>query len=173
MKAIHGGKAKNDKIDAFKIATLLRGGSLPQAYVYPRRDEGHSRSAAPTTPPGAPARQLLAHIQNTHHQYNLPPSLSAIAYKANRDGVAEVFDEPERRKSMEVDFTLIDHYDELIRDLELHLVRQSQAARSRHLSPSADRSPASARSWRSRSSTRSTTSVASRGSRTSSPTPGS
>ncbi len=35
MKAIHGAKAKNDKLDAFKIATLLRGGNLPKAYVYP------------------------------------------------------------------------------------------------------------------------------------------
>jgi transposase len=35
MKAIHGGKAKNDKIDAQKIAVLLRGGMLPPAYVYP------------------------------------------------------------------------------------------------------------------------------------------
>ncbi len=35
MKAIHGGKAKNDWIDALKIATLLRGGMIPQAYVYP------------------------------------------------------------------------------------------------------------------------------------------
>jgi hypothetical protein len=34
-KAIHGGKAKNDKIDAHKTAVLLRGGMLPQAYVYP------------------------------------------------------------------------------------------------------------------------------------------
>jgi transposase len=34
MKAIHGGKAKTDKIDAHKIAVLLRGGMLPQAYVY-------------------------------------------------------------------------------------------------------------------------------------------
>jgi transposase len=33
MKAIHGGKAKNDQIDAHKIAVLLRGGMLPQAYV--------------------------------------------------------------------------------------------------------------------------------------------
>ncbi len=31
MKAIHGGKAKNDTIDAHKIAVLLRGGMLPQA----------------------------------------------------------------------------------------------------------------------------------------------
>lgn len=37
MKAIHGGKAKNDTIDAEKIAMLLRGGMLPQAYVYPAK----------------------------------------------------------------------------------------------------------------------------------------
>jgi transposase len=35
MQAIHGGKAKNDTIDSQKIAVLLRGGMLPQAYVYP------------------------------------------------------------------------------------------------------------------------------------------
>jgi hypothetical protein len=35
MKAIHGGKAKNDRIDSLKIATLLRGGLFPLAYVYP------------------------------------------------------------------------------------------------------------------------------------------
>jgi len=29
MKAIHGGKAKNDRIDAHKIAVLLRGGMFP------------------------------------------------------------------------------------------------------------------------------------------------
>ena len=34
MKAIHGGKAKNDKIDSFKIAKLIRGGNFPLAYVY-------------------------------------------------------------------------------------------------------------------------------------------
>ena len=36
MKAIHGGKSKNDKLDAEKIALLLRGGMLPQAYAYPK-----------------------------------------------------------------------------------------------------------------------------------------
>jgi transposase len=35
MKALHGGKAKHDQIDSQKIAVLLRGGMLPQAYVYP------------------------------------------------------------------------------------------------------------------------------------------
>ena len=35
MKAIHGAKTKNDKIDSHKIAVLLRGGMIPMAYVYP------------------------------------------------------------------------------------------------------------------------------------------
>jgi hypothetical protein len=35
MKAIHGGTATHDRIDAQNIAVLLRGGLLPQAYVYP------------------------------------------------------------------------------------------------------------------------------------------
>lgn len=33
MKAIHGGKAMNDRILAAKIAGLLRGGMFPMAYV--------------------------------------------------------------------------------------------------------------------------------------------
>jgi transposase len=35
MKAIHGGKAKSDKIDSEKIARLIKGGTFPLAYTYP------------------------------------------------------------------------------------------------------------------------------------------
>ncbi len=35
-KASHGGKTKNDRLDAAKLAALLRGGAFPQAYVSPR-----------------------------------------------------------------------------------------------------------------------------------------
>jgi hypothetical protein len=35
LKAIHGGKATNEKIDAHQIAVRLRGGRLPQASGYP------------------------------------------------------------------------------------------------------------------------------------------
>jgi transposase len=35
MKAVHGGKTKNDRHDAHTIARLLRGGNFPLAYVYP------------------------------------------------------------------------------------------------------------------------------------------
>ena len=33
MKAIHGGKAKNDKVDSREIVVLLKGGMMPTAYV--------------------------------------------------------------------------------------------------------------------------------------------
>src|SRR5262249_38236148 len=36
LKLIYGAKAKNDRIDAGKIARLLRGGNFPLAYVYPK-----------------------------------------------------------------------------------------------------------------------------------------
>ena len=36
MKAIHGAKTKNDRIDSARITALLKEGTLPMAYVYPR-----------------------------------------------------------------------------------------------------------------------------------------
>jgi transposase len=127
MKAIHGGKAKNDKIDAHKIAVLLRGGMLPEAYVYPaemratrdllRRRMSFMRQRA----------ALLTHVQNTNSQYNLPEIGKKIAYKANREGVAERFPDPAVQKSIEVDLALLGSYDHLLTELELSIVHAAQA----------------------------------------------
>jgi len=126
MKAMHGGKAKNDKIDSQKIAVLLRGGMLPQAYVYPaamratrdllRRRMHLMRKRA----------ELFAHVQHTNSQYNLPEIGKKIAYKANRAGVAERFPDPAVQKSIEVDLALIDYYDRLLSDLELYSVKTAR-----------------------------------------------
>jgi len=127
MKAIHGGKAKNDKIDAHKIALLLRGGMLPQAYAYPaemRATRDLLRRRMHLTRKRA---ELLAHIQNTNHQYNLPAISKKLAYKANRAGVAERFPEPAVQQSIEVDLTLIETYDHLLTALELSLVQTTTA----------------------------------------------
>ena len=51
-KAFHGGKAKNDRIDSFKIASLIRGGNFPPAYVYPkemRAAREHLKNTFPDT----------------------------------------------------------------------------------------------------------------------------
>jgi len=126
MKAIHGGKAKNDRIDAHKIALLLRGGMLPQAYVYPPAMRSTRDLLRRRLYLVRKRGQLLAHIQNTHHQCNLPEPTRKILYKANREGIAEKFVDPSVRKSVEVDFELVAHYDKLIRGLELFLVRSAK-----------------------------------------------
>ena len=126
MKAIHGGKAKNDKIDAQKIAVLLRGGMLPQAYVYPAEMRATRDLLRRRMHLARKRGELLAHVQNTNSQYNLPAIGKKIAYKANRDGVAERFADPAVQKSIEVDLALITYYDALLRDLELTIVKTAK-----------------------------------------------
>ena len=58
--------------------------------------------------------ELLAHVQNTNNQYKLPDIGKKIAYKANREGVAERFQEPSIQTSIEVNLKLMDHYDKLL-----------------------------------------------------------
>jgi transposase len=126
MKAIHGGKAKNDKIDAQKIAVLLRGGMLPQAYVYPAEMRATRDLLRRRMHLMRKRAELLAHVQNTNSQYNLPEIGKKIAYKANRAGIAERFPDPAVQKSIEVDLALIGYYDPLLTDLELHIVKTAK-----------------------------------------------
>jgi transposase len=126
MKAIHGGKAKNDKIDSHKIAVLLRGGMAPQAYVYPAAMRATRDLLRRRLHLVRKRGQLLTHIQNTRAQYNLPAFEKRLAYPGNRDGVVEHFPDPSVRKSIAVDVALIDHYDALVNDLELTIVREAK-----------------------------------------------
>ena len=126
MKAIHGGKAKNDKIDSQKIAVLLRGGMLPQAYVYPAKMRATRDLLRRRMHLMRNRAELLAHIQNTHSQDNLPEIGKKLAYKGNRDGVAARFLDPAVQKSVEVDLALIDHYDRLLSDVELTIVQTAK-----------------------------------------------
>ena len=126
MKAIHGGKAKNDKIDSRKIASLLRGGLVPQAYVYPASMRATRDLMRRRLHFVRKRGQLLAHIQNTRAQYNLPAFGRRLAYPANREGVGAHFSDPSVRKSVEVDLTLVTQYDSLITDLELTIVREAK-----------------------------------------------
>jgi transposase len=126
MNAIHGGKAKNDKIDAQKIAVLLRGGMLPQAYVYPAEMRATRDLLRRRIHLMRKRAELLTHVQQTNSQYNLPDIGKKIAYKTNRSGVAERFPDPAVQKSVEVDLALLDYYDQLLRDLELAIVKTAK-----------------------------------------------
>jgi transposase len=126
MKAIHGGKAKHDTIDAHQIAALLRGGMLPPASVYPAERRATRDLLRRRRPLMRKRAAWLTHIQNTNSQDNLPEIGQKIAYKANRTGVAERFPDPAAQKSMEVDLALIDHYDHLLRDMERTILKTAK-----------------------------------------------
>jgi Transposase len=118
MKAIHGGKAKNDKIDAHKIATLLRGGACPMAYVYPRgmratRDLMRRRLFFVRR-----RSELFTHIRLTFHQLGPPAPSAAFHHPRGRVGLAEAIPDPVVRASVEADLTLAARLDEIIRSLE-------------------------------------------------------
>jgi transposase len=128
MKAIHGGKAKTDKIDAKKIAVLFRGGMLPQAYVYPKGMRATRDLLRRRTFLVRKRAEALVHLQNTNSQYNLPPLSKKLSYARNRAAL----DFPARfadlsvRKNVEVDLALLDTYDQHISDLELYLARTAK-----------------------------------------------
>ena len=95
MKAIHGGKTKNDRIDAGKIARLLRGGKLPHSLRLSRKAMRETRDLLRR-------RMFLVHKRaethrphavNTNSQYNLPPFGKKLSYAANREElqIAETF----------------------------------------------------------------------------------
>ena len=128
MKLIYGAKAKSDKIDAGKIARLLRGGNFPLAYVYPKgmretRDLLRRRTFLVRR-----RAEALVHLANTNSQYNHPPLTKKLSYAKNRaelDSPAR-FADPSVRKNVEVDLALLDTYDQHIGELELYLARTAK-----------------------------------------------
>jgi transposase len=128
LKAIHGGKAKTDKIDAHKIAVLLRGGMLPQAYVYPKGMRETRDLLRRRTYLVRRRAEALAHLVNTNSQYNHPPLAKKLAYAANREelDLPARFTDPSVQRNVELDLALIDAYDAQISDLELYLTRTAK-----------------------------------------------
>jgi transposase len=128
MKAIHGGKARNDRIDANKIARLLRGGNFPLAYVYPKgmrktRDLLRRRNFLVRQRSG-----LFAHLQIVNSQYNLPPFSKKLACAGNRAELDIVgrFGDPSVRQSVATDLAVIDCLDEQIDSPERYLTRTAK-----------------------------------------------
>jgi transposase len=125
MKAIHGGNAKNDQIDAPKVAVLLRGGRFPLAAVYPAEMRATRALLRRRCHWGQKRAELAAHIQKTKSQYNLPEIGKKLADKANREGVEEHFPDPSVRQTIEGDVSLIDHYAQLLGEVKLSLTRSA------------------------------------------------
>ena len=127
MKAISGGKVKNDKIDSQKIADLLRANLFPLAYPYPkemravrdllRRRQFFVRRRA----------SAYIHLQVLCQQYgiiDLPAKL--VKNKKERRRGLSLFDDENVQLQVESDLQFIEALDPLIRQLELQIIRQAK-----------------------------------------------
>ena len=126
MKAIHGGKTKNDKIDSYKLALLLKGGNFPTAYPSPAKWRATRDLLRRRMYLSRRCSELVAHINNTNTQYNLPAFRKKLSRKYNHDGVAERFENPAVRKSIEVDLAMIDAMNQILKKLEWHIEKTAR-----------------------------------------------
>jgi len=126
MKAIHGGKSKSDKIDSEKIARLLRGGTLPQAYVYPKEMRATRDLLRRRMFLVRQRGQALAHVANTFTQYNVATPEKKLSYHKNRAGVAERFQDQSVQRAVQSDLQLAEHLDEQLRGIELYLIQHAK-----------------------------------------------
>ena len=123
LKAIHGGKNKNDRIDSEKLTHLLRSNLIPPAYVYPATKR--------------PVRDLIR--QRTSYVWQRVELLQRICtrqmargdrpvskFSNNRskwlDALLEATDDPRQRFAIEQDVQLVVHYDQAIQALEKELL---------------------------------------------------
>jgi len=126
MKAIHGGKAKNDKIDSRKIAVLLRGGMIPMAYTYPAKMRATRDLLRRRNHLMRKRAELYAHIQNTRSQYNLPDPLGCIAKPQNREGIVQRFEDPSVQNMIATDLAVIEAYDPIIAKMERYIIKSAK-----------------------------------------------
>ena len=126
MRAIHGTKTKNDRVDSEKIAHLLRAGLLPQAYVYPSemraaRDLLRRRSYLVRR-----RSETLTHVQLIRWQYRQAAPPGKLRYPSNRAAVLDRVDDPCVRRTLQVDLDLAEHLDRQIHELETFLAAQAK-----------------------------------------------
>jgi transposase len=124
VRAIHGGKNKNDRIDSEKLTHLLRSNLIPPAYVYP----------AEKRPLRALLRQrlfyvwrraeLLARINSHQLAHNRPPAKRTCSTRDPWEAALLAAEpEPLRRLALQNDMAMIRHYDHQLIQLEEELKR--------------------------------------------------
>jgi transposase len=127
MKAVHGGKKKNDRIDSRVITDLMRSNLFPLAYPYPKEMRG--------------TRDLLrrrihfvvlraghyTHIQNTFSQEGVLDIKPAdVKRKGTRSNLPEILEHPDIGLSIECDIEMIEGLDPIIDKIEKQVYAQAK-----------------------------------------------
>ncbi|MFK5951159.1 MAG: IS110 family transposase [Methylococcales bacterium] len=132
MKAIHGGKAKNDRIDSFKIASLIRGGHFPLAYVYPaqmRATRDLLRRRMKIVQHGA---DLKAHVANTTSQYNLPANKVNLKNTIAREQLKSTFSDRSVQQNVNLDMVILDCYADQLAKVKWYIQQQAKQHKPKH-----------------------------------------
>lgn len=133
MKAIHGGKAKNDRIDSHKIAKLIRGGNFPLAYVYPKQMRATRdllRRRIKIVRHGA---NLKAHVSNSTSQYNLPAHNVNLKNVSARNQLKSTFPDPVVQRNIDLDMAILDTYAKELSKVEWFIEQQAKQHNPVHL----------------------------------------
>ena len=133
MKAIDGGKAKNDRMDSYKIAKLIRGGHFPLAYAYPkamRATRDLLRRRIKIVRHGA---HLKAHVSNTTSQYNLPPNKVNLKNVSAREQLKSTFPDPVVQRNVDLDMAILDAYAKERSKVEWFIEQQAKQHNPVHL----------------------------------------
>ena len=134
MKAIHGGKAKNDRIDSYKIAKLIRGGNFPLAYAYPKEMRATRDLLRRRTKIVRHGANLKAHVSNTTSQYNLPPNKVNLKNVCAREQIKSTFPDPVVQRNVDLDMALLDAYAKELSKVEWFIEQQAKQHNPVHLS---------------------------------------
>ncbi|WP_433923861.1 IS110 family transposase [Vreelandella sp. 21] len=126
MKAIHGGKTKNDRVDSYKIAALIRGGNFPLAYVYPRNMRATRDLLRRRTGLVRHGADLKAHVVNTTSQYNLPPNKVNLKNVSAREQLGRTFDDPLVQRNIDLDIAVLECYHRELSQVEWLLEKQAK-----------------------------------------------
>ena len=133
MKAIHGGKAKNDRIDSFKIAKLIRGGNFPLAYTYPKEMRATRDLLRRRTKIVRHGANLKAHVSNTTSQYNLPPNKVNLKNVCAREQLKSAFPDSVVQRTVDLDMAILDAYTKELSKVEWFIGQQAKQHNPVHL----------------------------------------
>ena len=132
LKAIHGGKNKNDRVDSEKIAHLLRTNLIPPAYVYPAEQRSLRALLRQRLFFVWQRSDLLARIHSHQLAHNRAPVRQT---RRIRDPWAKQLlaaeDHPLRQLALQNELAMVSHYDQQLSAMEEQLHRLTRKTHPR------------------------------------------
>lgn len=127
MKAIHGAKKKNDRIDSKVITDLLRGNLFPLAYPYPQQMRATRDLLRRRHRYVALRAEAYTHIQNTFSQHAvLELAATEVKKKSTRRTIPQRLPQPDLSLTVDCDLEVIETLDALIAQLDKHIWQQAK-----------------------------------------------